>query len=65
MSIFEFFITYVLKKKQMSSQKGSLGINYEDFIKIVGKSCLVDQIRHSIFGLPLERNAFEPLSEQE
>lgn len=38
----EYYIENTLTKKQSSLQKGNQGINYDDFTKIVGKSCIID-----------------------
>lgn len=49
--LIEYYIKNTLTKKQSSIQGTNPGINYDDFNKIVGKSCIIDQIRHSIFGV--------------
>jgi hypothetical protein len=40
--LIEYYIKHTLTKKQHSHMGGSLGINYDDFTKIVGKSCIID-----------------------
>jgi hypothetical protein len=44
------FIVNFLSKKNMQSNNSRPSITYELFSKIVGKSCLIDVLRNTIFG---------------
>lgn len=67
--LIQFFITNFLSKKNLQSTLGARQvIDYELFVKIIGRSCLIDQLRNTFFGqprnnkgdlLPLPPNVFE------
>ena len=47
----KYFIDNFLSKKNLQSSMGARQIiDYELFVKIIGRSCLIDQLRHTFFG---------------
>ena len=58
LSLIKYFIDNFLSKKDMTNNQ-RLTITYELFSKIVGRSCLVDQLRNTFFGCqPSVENVF-------